>query len=122
MGRNLFTSIFSIYLAALLLLGTTAQQLHEIRESQTSMALSNEPVAEQIKVNSLRPLIAEINFSGFQQIIIHPVKGFEKSKTTILKILEAQFIGKWKFAALSARSIEPGLSIFKIIFPSHFFW
>jgi hypothetical protein len=122
MGRNLFSSIFSIYLAALLLLGTSAHQLHEIRQHQTSMALSNEPIAEQIKVNSLRPLLAEINFSGFQQIIIHPVKGIEKNKTTFLRNQEAQLFVKWKFVTLRAITMELGLSISKIIFPSHFFW
>jgi hypothetical protein len=113
--------MFSLYLAALLLLGTTGLQ-QEIRLSNTADLISNEQVASQFKVNSVQPLFAEINFSGLQQIVVHSVKGFEKSSSTFLKSTETHFLVKWKSAILRSISIEPGLTIAKIIFPFHFFW
>ncbi len=122
MSRNFFTSVFCVYLAALLLLGTAAPQFQKIGQSKDSTALSNEPIAEQLKVSSLRPLFADINFSGLQQIIIQPIKVVSKNKTAFLKQQEAQFDVKWKFATLQVFVMDFSLSISKIIFPSHFFW
>lgn len=121
MSRNIFISIFSIYLAALLFPGSCAQ-LQEFSQSHSAKILSNEPVAEQLKVNSLRPQFAEINFSGIQQIIVHPFKGFGKNSATFLRFASTQFLIKWNSSKLRSLTIEPGLSISKIIFPTHFFW
>lgn len=122
MNSSIFSKIFSFYLAALILLSTSVQLLHEISKFQKESALVNEPVAEQLTVNTIRPLFAEINFSGLQQIIIHPVKSLEKNNTSFLRHIEGQLFIKWKQASLLSLVMELSLSVSKIIFPSHFFW